>query len=440
MLSLLLYGGMVLAALLSLWRPQVGIYCLVPLLPLQTIRYRINSYPMGGSMVDVVLLGVILGMLLHRDGPLFKQLPMKWLLILFAGYMYLSLWNGAITLGGPWPVSTANVRVSLLKNLLEMPLIYAVVFAVMKSRKQIKLVVVLMCIAALLVGVLFYRDMHAHDLESFHEQVREAGVMGYAGANGLAAFSTGFALFLVGLYGFRTPGILKVLIPCVLVALCYAVLYTFSRGAYLAMMAGLLFVGLRQKRALLVVMLVGLMGATVIMPGAVIQRISGTFVQAQGSTDQELEGSAEKRLLILQDATGIVAHNPVLGIGFETYQFLHPVANLKDTHDFFLKIAVEEGFIGVAIFFAIFWRMLKSGYDLFRKSVDPFLSSLGFGFTVCMVGVLITNVFGDRWSYPQVDSYWWILMALVCRALLLPPESAPGGEPEPPPVLEIASA
>jgi len=56
-----LYVTGILAFLLSIfWRPIVGIYYLVPLIPLQTGRYALNSFPLGQSVVDITLLGVIL--------------------------------------------------------------------------------------------------------------------------------------------------------------------------------------------------------------------------------------------------------------------------------------------------------------------------------------------------------------------------------------------
>ncbi len=66
--SAFLYASFILAFLLSvLWRPIVGIYFLVPLIPLQTARYYLIDFPLGKSVVDIILLGVVLGLLVHRQ-------------------------------------------------------------------------------------------------------------------------------------------------------------------------------------------------------------------------------------------------------------------------------------------------------------------------------------------------------------------------------------
>ena len=72
---LALYVGAVAAFLLSLfWRPQAGLYFLVPLLPLQTIRYRILDFPLGNKLIDMLLLGVVLGAV-FKGGFRFAKTP-----------------------------------------------------------------------------------------------------------------------------------------------------------------------------------------------------------------------------------------------------------------------------------------------------------------------------------------------------------------------------
>jgi hypothetical protein len=36
-----------------------------------------------------------------------------------------------------------------------------------------------------------------------------------------------------------------------------------------------------------------------------------------------------------------------------------------------------------------------------------------------MVGMFFANLFGDRWSYFQVDGWMWMLLGVVVRGLIL---------------------
>lgn len=425
----LLYPAAILACLLSLWRPQIGLYYLVFVLPLQTLRYQIPGYPLGNSIIDVVLLGVMIGMLLNRTAPLFADLPMKWLLAAAALYWYISLWHGSFVLGLPWPIALADPRFSNWKNYIELSLLFGITFAVIRTKEQIRVVLVIMCVTAFAVSYDFFQFMSAQDLSQYSDKLRYAGVMGYAGVNGLAAFEAQFALFLTGLYNSKLPKGYKIAISLVLAGCTYAVLFAFSRGAYMAFAAGLLFVGIMRKRFILVVLMAVLLGGSMFLPAAVMERITGTYTQESGSDQGTLESSAQERVIIWQDAMEVVKTFPVRGTGFDTYHYMHRSLGYGDTHNFYLKVLVEEGIVGLLFLIAILWKMLRQGYGLFRISSDPLLSSLGLGFAACIVGALVTNFFGDRWSYQQVDSYWWILLALVCRARLL--ESDSGEEPAP---------
>jgi O-antigen ligase len=143
-------------------------------------------------------------------------------------------------------------------------------------------------------------------------------------------------------------------------------------------------------------------------------------------------------VIIWQDALELVKSFPLRGTGFDTYRLLHRSLGFGDTHNYYLKILVEEGLLGFLIFMALLWKMFQVGYDLFRNSSEPLYSSLGLGFATCMVGLAVVNFFGDRWSYQQVNSDIWILLAVVCRARLLSDEAATEDEAELYPVQGLA--
>ena len=121
---LALYIGAIVAFLLSLfWRPQAGLYFLIPLLPLQTIRYRILDFPLGNKLIDMLLLGVVLGAV-FEGGFRFAKTPMNKALILFGVFCYVQLWRGAFFLNSA-PLSISYLRFSNWKNYMVMFIIFA---------------------------------------------------------------------------------------------------------------------------------------------------------------------------------------------------------------------------------------------------------------------------------------------------------------------------
>ena len=74
------------------------------------------------------------------------------------------------------------------------------------------------------------------------------------------------------------------------------------------------------------------------------------------------------------------------------------------------------GIIGLVLFLALLLSMFGSGLRLFRLEQDPFLRSLGLGFSAMIVGAMVLNLFGDRWTYLQVNGFVWVLLGCVARS------------------------
>ncbi len=417
-------GGMIAFLLAAFWRPQFGLYFLVPLLPLQTVRYRLHAYVLGEQFVDIVLLGIILGLLFRRGGTGFIKTPLMRYLMLLGVFLYISLWMGSYYLGSPAPLSFLDPRVSDWKNYLELPLLFIVVASTVRDTKQMKILILLMAASFLLVNRSFYTTVNDRDFSKFSYGVRDAGTLGYAGENGLAAFEAYFMLFLLSLFAFQKRTWVKLGILGVVATGIYCLLYTFSRGGYLGFVVGLAFLGLIKERKALVAVVVLLLAWQVILPTAVQQRINMTYDKQQG----QLDPSAQTRVELWEDAVALFRQNPIAGTGFNTYAYLGRVDVYKDTHNYYLKVLVETGLIGLVLFLWLVWRMFALGLRLYRTAEDPFLQSVGLGFAVLMVGCIVLNQFGDRWTYMQVNAFIWVLLGCVVRGQMIlqeAPQEAP---------------
>ena len=408
----ILYASGWLAALLSIiWNPRVGVYYVIPLLPLQTVRYRMHAYPLGQSMIDIVLLVVIVGVYLRRTGPeLFLRTKMDKVLVTFIIFYYLWLWRGAFYLGGPFPLYISDPRFSDWKNYVELPVIFWVVSTVIRTPKQMKILLVLMALSVLMVNRSFHSTMGDRNVSHFSYGVRYAGALGYAGENGLGAFEAEFTLFLIGLYSYQKRWLYKLPMLLVIGTSIYCLIFTFSRGAYLAMVVGLLFLGFVKKRSLLLIAIGVVLAWQVVLPKAVQERLTMTY-----SADGQLESSAEERVDLWEDAMAVIRANPLIGTGYETYEFMARVGPYRDTHNLYLKVMLETGIFGLVLILVLMGKAFRAGWELSRCTQDPFLASIGLGFAALMLSAMVANFFGDRWTYQQVSGYLWAAMGLVAR-------------------------
>jgi putative inorganic carbon (HCO3(-)) transporter len=415
---LALYVAAIVAFLLSLfWRPHVGLYFLIPLLPLQTIRYKILDLPLGNKLIDILLLGVVLGAA-FKGGFRFAKTPMNKILILFGVFCYIQLWRGSFFLDTALPLSISDPRFSNWKNYMVMFIIFSVVVSVIKDVKQIKIIVALMCLSVFVVDKGFYSTMSDRDLSHFSYEVRDGGILGYAGVNGVATFEAEFMLFLLGLAAFQKRKSIKLAIWGLLAFSGYCLLFSFSREAYAGILVGLLFLGLVKERWLLIGLAAFLLSWQSLVPTAVKERVNMTY----DKSEQQLDTSAQDRVTLWNDAVDLFHQNPVLGAGFDTYQWQHRVGIYTDTHNYFLKVLVETGVLGLMFFLLVLAKATRLGVNLFRTARDPFLRSIGLGFALLMACVFVVNFFGDRWLYVEVNGFLWVMLACVVRGLMIEKE------------------
>lgn len=414
-----LYVTAIVAFLLSVfWKPLVGIFYLVPLLPLQTIRYRTNDLPLGGSLVGIMLLGVALG-LLRQGKPILPRSKWTVLIAIYALFTYASLWMGALYLGQSFPLP-GDRRFGTWQEYMIMPTMLLLVAATTPTKRQMQAILLIMCLSILAADKSFWNTVSGGDFSNYSEDLhQEGGSMGYAGTNGLAAFAAQNAAFLLALAGFEKRRWIRYAYYGLAFFSAICLMYSFSRGGYAAFLVGWMFIGLFKQRKLLVLLLLFVFTWTVLVPPAVQQRVNMTYDPQTGSLDH----SANARIVLWNNAMEVFSANMFLGTGFNTYEYMHlnkrtdsVPGYYEDTHNYFLKMLVETGVVGLFLFLCLLAKFFMDGYRLFRHAQDPFFASLGLGLIGWLVCAIVASLFGDRWSFLQVNGFLWVIGALVVQA------------------------
>ena len=406
----LLYGLAVVLVVYSLfWRPIAGLYVLVPLLPLQTIRYRLQDYPLGGSVTGVILLAVAIGLLLKRR-PILARTPWNITLLCFCVFTFISLCWGSLYLNAPL-FKPGDERFAEWREYMVMPGLLFLTAAAVENRRQILILVVLMCLGALALDKSYWSTVSDRDFSQYSDDLRDPGAMGYAGVNGLAAFEAQFATFLLALAAYEKRHSFRSGYYALSVASILCLMFSLSRGGYAAIVVGLLFLGVLKQRKLLPVMLVFGLVWTSLVPKAVQQRVDMTYTAQDGGLDH----SSETRISLWEDAMQVFESNPLFGTGMNTYEYMGRVGRYKDTHNYFVKVLVETGIVGLLFFLFLICRFFWTGLVMHWSAADPLLKGLGLGLAGWMLSAAVANLFGDRWSFLQVNGYMWVIAGLVAR-------------------------
>jgi O-antigen ligase len=389
-------------------RPLYGFYYMIPFLPDRTMRDHFLDYPLGANALTILVLAVIIGALIHGKKLPKSKLYITWLV--FGIYLYLSMWLGVALSNAPAPLWLSDVNFVTWKDYMVIPLIFAAAGMVIEDRKAIRIVVILTAITLIFIDRSSLFESMSRTWTNFDEDKRGGGPLAF-GSNQTAAFLVQFAMFFWGFVQFAKRKKVKLAGYLLAAITILAAMYTFSRAGYLAILFSVFILGILKDRKLLIVLGVFLLIWQSVVPTAVRERVNMT----QNSNGQ-LEASAQERVDLWENAERSILQSPLVGGGFATFQLGEHVDNLKDTHNWYVKVLVETGIVGLIIAFVLLAQMLALSYRLFKRTSDPLYQGLGLGLLLAICACIVSNCFGDRWTYLEITGLLWVLVSAAIRA------------------------
>jgi len=372
------------------------------------MRDHFIDYPLGSNLLTILIVAVIVGALIQQKRLPRSRMYLTWLL--FGLYLYLSLWIGTILSNAPAPLWLSDVNFVTWKDYMVIPLLFVAAGLVIEDRKAIRNVVIVTAVSLLLIDKSALAESLSHTWTTFDENKRDPGPLAF-GVNQLGAFLAQFSMFFWGFGQFVKRWSFKLACYGLVAITILATLYTFSRGAYLAILVSVAALAILKDRKLLILLAAFLFTWQVILPTAVTQRVNMTE-----DSNGALEASAQERVDLWQQSRDMFLRSPIIGTGFATFQLGEHADNLKDTHNWYIKVLVETGIIGGIFACLLLFQLFQAGYQLFRKGSEPLFRGLGLGFFLAVSSCAIANFFGDRWTYMEINGLLWVLCAAVIRA------------------------
>lgn len=394
-------------------RPLYTLYFIIPLLPYRSFRDHLADYPLGGNVLTILVFCTMIGAIIHG-----KRLPRTMLYLvwfIFALYCYFSMWLGTALGNAPAPLWLSDANFVTWKDYLLIPLVFAATGMVIEDRKSLRNLIIVTAFTLLIIDKSALADSLSRSWGHFDETKRDGGPLTFAGSNGLAAFLAQFAMFFWGFVHFVKTKKYKILGYGLVGLTLFATMYTFSRASYIAILAGTFLLAVLRDRKLLLLLGVFIFTWQLVVPLAVTERVNMT----EDSSGQ-LERSAQERVDLWTEAKETIIHNPIFGTGFATFQYGLHTDNLKDTHNWYVKVIFETGIIGAIMAFTMVILMVLLAFRLYRTAEDPLLKGLGLGLFIAICCNLILNCFGDRWTYLEINGLLWALVGAAASALSFP--------------------
>ena len=415
--ALLALALAVVAVGLLLWRPQ-AILLVIAAFP--WVDYAARATPSGpGPLWDDALLAVSMALLLWsvlvlgREAPRLIPIALPLLLTLAAAV-------GSIVVGGvPAPVGLYALRV-----LFGPILFYLIGFLFPKNLRWVRLTVgvFLITTTALALHGLYQYVTHA-PMPAGWVDASETGIAVRAysvvqNPNVLGALLAMGALISGSLalsQAFRSTKRWCVAIVCAVQLAGLAA--TFSRGAWLGLLVGLVGMIVLAYRRYLVALVAAGVVAWFAAPRVLVDRIVFTF-----SSTYSIKSAAGLGRLYRWDTAidHIVAH-PLLGVGLGTFggtsAFLFGYSMLW-VDNFYLQMAAEGGLLMLLFFL---WMLLSAARGLVRGhrvTSDPYLKAAAAGMFGAFLAIAVADAFEADWETLAVGVEYWFLAGLITSAAL----------------------
>ena len=394
---------------------------------LSDIAIKFHGAPsIAKFFVPYLLLAILVRWAVYRERPVGWLYPT--LLIALYGLC------GLTSLSYATDLALAQERLSIfVKNLI----IIIVVIVLLKRAVFLRRVTWALLLAGMFMGTITLYQYLTGNFESLfggygQGEVRNIvdGVRSYrlAGPIGDSNFYAQIMVVLVPLAFNRMLDekklILRVFAGWAFVVTCSAVILTFSRGAFIALMAVLILSivrrPLRMRHYIIMLLVAGI--SLFFLPKEYKDRVKtlGGLVSGGQSAlheDVAFQGRAAEMLV----AVLIFADHPLLGIGVGNFRIRYPeyarqlgiavTYELRSAHSLFLEIAAERGIIGLSIYLAILYMMfqgLRIARAKFNDAGMPQYSELTAAYAVAMIGFLTAAIFLHQ-AYPR---FFWLMMAI----------------------------
>lgn len=198
-----------------------------------------------------------------------------------------------------------------------------------------------------------------------------------------------------------------------------ALLFTYSRGAWLGLVAGLaLMIGLGGRKVALASLLAGLV--VVIVGAAAGGERSLLANRARTILDPSVHQS---RIFLLRSAVTIFTRHPIMGTGLNTFPLVYPQNRLPgdvnpldarpNAHNIVLNMAAEGGVLGLGVFLALLGQTFLMGWRWRAATTDGPTRGLRTALMAALAGMLVHQLFDGTLLSVHIGAGMWMIMAML---------------------------
>lgn len=276
------------------------------------------------------------------------------------------------------------------------------------------------------------------------EEERVPGVLGQP--NTMGAFLAYYGAPVLALAVAKGRWVPRALCLAAFLVVGRAIIFTFSRGALLALLAGsAAVVGMVSPLGVGIVGAGGLVARSYpqIMPDSVRDRFGQTGADGamlgEGIEDQ-LDKSSAERLNLWRGGFAMIREYPITGTGLRTFAKLvedytpDPLEEgaPRDAHNAYILTAAELGLPALLLMLAILVRIGLAALSSWWRGRSREERRLGLACLGCLAAVLVSCMFGSRFAEDALIGGFWLLGGTLCAVRTFPHDDEEDAESESP--------
>ncbi|MCM8800418.1 MAG: O-antigen ligase family protein [Candidatus Omnitrophica bacterium] len=359
---------------------------------------------MDDVFLFVVFFGWLARLAVNKEMGLLKTNPLNRPLLV---YIFISL--VATLLGVLRGYAKLNISIFYLLKYFEYYLLFFMVTNHLKDKKQMKAFIFYILVVSLLIS-LYGFIMHLKGVERV-----TAPFEGDKGeANTLGGYLV-FILMLATSFFIHSDSIKERLFLSLVLLLGYPTLiFTLSRGSWLAFIPAFITLILLTRRAKLMLILISVLLVLLspfIFPRYFFARIHYTFLPGRHfvilGKAINLEESAAARIEVFKAALKRWVKEPILGYGIGSPS---PILDNQ-----YARLMLEVGSVGMLGFFWVIFTIFKYCLNNLKDIEDRFATSLITGFLAGLVGLLVHGLSAETFIIIRIMEPFWFLTAMVVR-------------------------
>ncbi|MBN2090301.1 O-antigen ligase family protein [candidate division KSB1 bacterium] len=307
-------------------------------------------------------------------------------------------------------------------------LIIFLILDLIRSDKEIKLIVYLLIFSAMITVVSAIYQQLTGAITIARALITESGKAYYRTASTFGFFSNDYGAYLLvilsillNLYLSGNKNLKRISLICMLPAF-YAFFYTFSRGGLVALVVMLIFLLIirknHRKRLLIMSLAFGIIVAVIFAP--VFLRWSQQTYLVKGGQFYFKKNISE-RFAQWDASLDQIRQHPLLGKGFHTYHFRElnyqseygMVDYIQHAHNIFLRLLIESGILGLIPFIVLIVIIYKHTFKILKKPVSEELRLLAYITLMALTGFLVGSMMESLFTVGRVTGPMFVLIGLL---------------------------